>query len=122
MVLHLQNFDIIRIIFPQAEQSQHHAGEDSLYSVFFVAGSGEGQSDACVLFLDPNLGICATYIIDGGFSHGNNSGNCCADDIAASFAIAAVAVDGETGDPVIFHKKFASSHNYSAILVISTLV
>jgi len=122
MVLHLQNFDIIRIIFPQADQCQHQTGEDSLYGFLFVAGSGEGQGDSCVILFDPNFGLCATYIIDGGFGHGDSSRDGGTDDVGTCLSITAVTADGKSGDPVVSHEKFASSHNYRAILVISTLV
>ena len=122
MVLHLQNFDIIRIIIPQTAQIDHHAGQNCLNRFLFVAGSGEGQGDASIVALDPDLGLCAKHIIDGGFGHANNSRDSGTDNVSAGFGIAAVAGNGETGDSCTVSKKFASSHNYSAILVISTLV
>ena len=123
-MLHLQNFDIIRIVIPQTAKSEHHAGKDCLDRLFFIAGSGEGQGDAGIVLFDPNLGLCAAHIIDGGFSHGHNSGNGGADDITARFSIAAVPGDGESGDSFVLGKKFTLGHilNYRAILVISTLV
>ena len=83
MVLHLQNFDIIRIVFLEREQRDQHAGKHSLNSFLFIAGSRERQSDASIFFLDADLGLCATYIIDGGFGHGNNGGNGCDDTLFA---------------------------------------
>ena len=93
-----------------------------LHGLFFIAGYGEGQGDTSLLVLDPNLGLCAAHIIDGGFGHGDNSGNGGADNVGTGFSIAAVTGDGESCDSVGIHKKLASSHNYRAILVIATLV
>ena len=97
-------------------------GENCLDRVLFVAGTGEGQGDASILFLDPNLGLCATHIIDGGLGHGYNSRNGGADDVGAGLTVAAVSGNGESCDSVLLGEKFAFCHNYSAILVISTLV
>ena len=40
----------------------------------------------------------------------------------ASFYYCSATFQYESGDSAIFHSKLASCHNYSAILVISTLV
>ena len=111
MVLHLQNFDIIRIILPQREQRHHHAGKYGLNGVLLVAGSGERQGDAGIFFLDANLGLGAAHIIDGGLSHGNNSGNRGADNVAARLGITAVAGNGESGDSVVLGEKIAFCHS-----------
>ena len=121
-MLHLQNFDIIRIIVPQTAKIEHHTGQNSLDCIFFIAGSGEGQGDTSIVVLDPNFGLGTTDIIDGGFGHGYNGADSGTDNVGAGFGIAAVTGDGKAGDPVILRKKFASCHNYRAILVISTLV
>jgi len=42
IVLHLQNFDIIRIIIPQRTQCEHHAGENRLYGLFAFTRCGKG--------------------------------------------------------------------------------
>ena len=110
------------MFFCEGNQSQHHTGKNCLDGLFFIARSGEGQGDTGICLFDPDLGLCATYIIDGGFSHSNNCGDGSTDDVAADLGIAAVTGNGEARDSVIFREKFASSHNYSAILVISTLV
>ena len=110
MVLHLQNFDKIRIIFLQIDQSDHHTGENRLDSFLFIAGLGELQSNTGFVLPHPNLGLCAAHIIDGGLSHGNNSGNVGTDDVLARLFIAAVTGDGESGDPLVLGEKFASNH------------
>ena len=107
MVLHLQNFDIIWIIVPNTAQSNEHTGKDCL---------------DCIFLFDPDLGLCATHIIDGGFCHGHYSGDSSTNDVCACFSITAVTGDRKTCDSVTISKEFASSHNYRAILVISTLV
>ena len=101
-----------------------HAGKHSLDSFLFIAGSREHQGDASIFFLDADLGLCATYIIDGGFGHGNNSGDGGTDNVGTSLSITAVTRDGESGDSVVLGEKFAFRHsfNYRATLVISTLV
>ena len=117
MVLHLQNFDIIRIIIPHTAQSQHHTGENRLHSILFIAGNGEGQSDTSLLVLDPNLGLCAQHIIDGGFGHGNNGRDGSTDNVSAAFGIAAVSGNGESGDSVVLGKKLTSGHGVLPITV-----
>ena len=42
IVLHLQNFDIIRIVIPQRTQCEHHAGENRLYGLFAFTRCGKG--------------------------------------------------------------------------------
>ena len=75
MVLHLQNFNIIRIFVPQIAKIQEHTGKHCLDRLFFIAAGGEGQGDTGLLVLDPDLGLCTQHIVDGGFGHGNNGGN-----------------------------------------------
>ena len=74
------------------------------------------------MLFDPNLGLCAAHLIDGGFGHGDSGGDGGADDVAACLSIAAVTGNGESCDSVVIREKLAFCHNYSAILVISTLV
>ena len=110
MVLHLQNFNIIRIFVPQIAKIEHHAGKYCLDRLFFIAAGGEGQGDTSLLVLDPDLGLCTANIVDGGLGHGDNGGDGGANDVAACLTVAAVAGDGESSDSFVFHKKFASSH------------
>ncbi len=111
MVLHLQNFDIIRIFVPQTAKIDHHAGKNCLDRLFFIAGYGEHQGDTSLLVLDPDFCLGAAHIIDGGFCHGNNSGDGGTDDVGACLSVTAVTRDTKTGDPVILGEKFASSHS-----------
>ena len=117
MVLHLQNFDIIRIVVPQRTQSHQHSGKHSLNGVLLVAGRGEGQGDAVIFpILDPDLGLGAAHIVDGGFGHGNDSGDGGADNVLSRLVIIAVTRDGESGDPLALGVKFASCHKLQSDL------
>ena len=111
MVLHLQNFDIIRIVVPQAAKIEHHTGKNCLDRILFVAGCGEGQGNAGICLFDPDLSLGAAHIIDGGFGHGNSGGNGGADNVGAGLTVAAVTGNGESCDSVVLGKKFASGHN-----------
>ena len=122
-MLHLQNFDKIRIIFLQVDQSDHHTGKHCLNGLFLIAGLGELQGDSGFILPYPNLGLCAAHIIDGGFGHCNNGTDVGTDNVLATLFIAAVTGNGESCDSLVLGKKLAFNHiNYSAILVISTLV
>ena len=48
-MLHLQNFDIIRIVIPQGAEVEHHTGKNCLDAVLFIAGCGEEETVQAVL-------------------------------------------------------------------------
>ena len=73
--MHLQNFDIIRIVIPQTAQCEHHAGEDRLYGLFAFTGRGKGQGDPGLIFVHPGLCVLAQHIIDGTLGKLDGRGN-----------------------------------------------
>ena len=101
MVLHLQNFDIIRIFIPQRHQIRQKTSQDSLDCFLILIGHGKGQRGAGLRFIVPNFCSDTAHICDGAFCHGNGCTNGSAENITACFRIAAVAGDTETADPVI---------------------
>ena len=89
---------VILILIPKID---HHTGKNCLNGLFLFAGSGEGQGDACILFLDPELGLATANIIDDGDGQLNSGGDGCADNITACLGIAAVSGDGESSDSLV---------------------
>jgi hypothetical protein len=121
MLLHLHNFDIIRILVPQLTQGKHHTGEDSLNGIFILIGSGEGQGDSGLFFVHLGFAGNTQYLFNGTGCKLHGSGDSSTDNVCTGLSIAAVARDAEPGDSVIAIEKLYSSH-YTEIFSICTLV
>ena len=87
------------------------------------------EADARITLL-PHFCVCMANVVDHSLGHDHSSTDSGTDNILSVFSITAVSADSKTTDSAIVaavytllvNYKFASCHNYSAILVISTLV
>ena len=97
-------------------QGEHHAGEDGLYGIFVLTGSGKFQSDLGSFLIHSELCTLAQHIRNGVGSERHGCGNGCADDVGARFGITAVAGAAESGDSALHIEKFNSCHDLQSDL------
>ena len=120
-LLHLHNFDIIRIIIPQGQHGQNKTIQHILHCVLIVAGCGKGQGDSRLFFVHFRVCVVAEDIIDRAFGKLDGGGDGSANDVASRLCIAAVPRYGESVDSAVMIENFDCCH-YTEIFSIRTLV
>ena len=109
-IIHLQNFDIIRIFVPQTAQCQHHAREHGLNGLLVLARCGKVQGDTGLVFVHPAFRVFTQHIVDGALGKLHGCGDRCADNVRARLGITAVARTAKSGDPAVLIVEFYPGH------------